>query len=136
MEEAFCNIVGPQIRRLRYNRGWSQAKFAFRLQLAGLDISRESLAKVEGQIHTVLDHELPFYATALGVGIEQLYPPFPSGKPIHDVVVQLRSRRKPTPSQGTKQNEHPTLFSGARIVNAEPHRISASAQSKPSSYAS
>src|SRR5207249_12016179 len=118
MKGAFCNIVGPQIRRLRYNRGWSQAEFAVQLQLAGLDISRQSVAKVESQIHNVLDHELLFYATAFGVGVKELYPPIPTGKPIYDVVVQLRSRRKPTPS------------SGARTANRAPGRISASAPRK------
>jgi len=35
------NIVGPQIRKWRYARGWSQARLAVKLQLNGLDISRE-----------------------------------------------------------------------------------------------
>ena len=130
MKGAFCNIVGPQIRRLRDNQGWSQDECAVQLQLAGLDISRESLAKVESQIHNVLDHELLFYATAFGVGVKELYPPIPAGKPIYDVVVQLRSRRKPTPSQQAKRTEHPTPSRGTRTVNTAPGRISASAQRK------
>jgi ribosome-binding protein aMBF1 (putative translation factor) len=33
-----ANLVGPQIRRLRVERGWSQAKLAMQFQLRGLDI--------------------------------------------------------------------------------------------------
>ena len=33
------NNVGPQVRRLRFPRGWSQSEFATKLQIAGFDIS-------------------------------------------------------------------------------------------------
>jgi len=136
MKEAYCNIVGPQIRRLRYNQGWSQAECAVKLQLIGLDISRQSLAKVESQIHNVLDHELLFYATAFGVGIKELYPPVPTGKPIYDVVVHLRSRRKPAPSQEAKRTGHSTPTRGAGIANTAPGPVSASAQCKSPRFGS
>ena len=95
MKGAFCNIVGPQIRRLRDNQGWSQDECAVQLQLAGLDISRESLAKVESQIHDVEDHHLPYYAWTLGVGIDELFHPLRLDKPIHEVIARLRSRSRP-----------------------------------------
>jgi transcriptional regulator with XRE-family HTH domain len=45
-----ANLVGPQIRRLRAARGWSQTKLALRLQLSGLNIGREVLAQIEAQM--------------------------------------------------------------------------------------
>jgi len=52
------NDVGPQIRRLRYERGWTQDVLAAKLQLHGWDISREGVAKVEGGYHLVSDRQL------------------------------------------------------------------------------
>jgi transcriptional regulator with XRE-family HTH domain len=52
------NDVGPQIRRLRYERGWTQDLLATQLQLHGWDISREGVAKVEGGYHLVSGRQL------------------------------------------------------------------------------
>jgi transcriptional regulator with XRE-family HTH domain len=74
------NIVGPQIRRLRNARDWSQEVFAARLGVAGLDVSRGTLSKIEAQIRCVTDAELVFFAKALGVNLEELFPGRGSGK--------------------------------------------------------
>ncbi len=44
------NMIGPTLRSLREAEGLTQAELAGRLQLAGWDISRETLAKVESQV--------------------------------------------------------------------------------------
>lgn len=106
MKGGLGNIVGPQIRKLRYSRGWSQAKLAVKLQLVGFDISRESLAKVEIQIHNVEDYQLPYYARALDVTLDQLYPPLPSNQPIHDVVARLRAKRNGTQKPSSVVSSH------------------------------
>ena len=41
------NMIGPTLRSLREAEGLTQAELAGRLQLAGWDISRETLAKVK-----------------------------------------------------------------------------------------
>jgi transcriptional regulator with XRE-family HTH domain len=61
------NIVGPQIRKLRNAIGWSQAKLAARLQLDGLDISREVLAQMESQFHCIKDNHIFHFACVLKV---------------------------------------------------------------------
>ena len=43
-------MIGPTLRSLRETEGLTQAEFAGRLQLAGWDISRETLAKVESHV--------------------------------------------------------------------------------------
>src|SRR5262245_57283877 len=90
MQNQLQNIVGPQIRGFRYALAWSRSKLAVKLQLLGFDMSRESLAKVESQIHKVEDFQLPYYARALSVQVADLFPPLPSGKPINDVIMALR----------------------------------------------
>jgi len=68
------NLVGPQVRRLRNHKGWSQEVLAQRLQLQGWDISRTSLAKLEAELRWVSDCELIFLSKALGVPLPDLYP--------------------------------------------------------------
>ena len=68
-----ANLVGPQIRRLRVERGWSQAKFAVQLQLKGLDMGRDVVARIECQIHGVRDRDIPFFARTLGVEVSHLF---------------------------------------------------------------
>ena len=67
------NIVGPQVRRLRDQRGWSQEEFSARLQRQGWDISRGTLAKIEAQVRCVNDEELQRLALALEVRADNLY---------------------------------------------------------------
>jgi transcriptional regulator with XRE-family HTH domain len=43
----YKNNVGPQVRRRRYALGWSQSDFAAKLQIAGFDISRSGVSKIE-----------------------------------------------------------------------------------------
>jgi transcriptional regulator with XRE-family HTH domain len=88
------NIVGPQISRLRYNRGWSQAKLAVELNLKGLEVEREFVAQIEGQTHCVKDRYLPYFAAALGVPLAELFPKFSSNQSVHEsMTILLRDRR-------------------------------------------
>jgi len=41
------NVIGRQVGRLRYQRGWTQEMLAGRLQLAGWIISRSGISKIE-----------------------------------------------------------------------------------------
>ena len=69
------NLVGRQVRRLRLQQHLSQPALAARCQVIGYDLSRESLAKVEGRIRTVTDAEVILLAKALRVPFTLLYPP-------------------------------------------------------------
>src|ERR1041384_4409715 len=68
------NLVGPQVRKLRNQRGWTQTAFAAKLQVAGWDVSRESLAKLEACFRRVPDCELLFLSKILGVKLTELFP--------------------------------------------------------------
>ena len=68
-------MIGPRLRSLREAEGLTQAELAARLQLAGWDISRETLAKVESQVRCVTDRELVRFAAALEVEPNELLRP-------------------------------------------------------------
>jgi transcriptional regulator with XRE-family HTH domain len=72
--KAALNLVGPQVKKWRMKKGWSQEAMAARLQLRGWDISRDSLANLELQRRRVPDCEMLFLARVLGVRLDDLYP--------------------------------------------------------------
>jgi transcriptional regulator with XRE-family HTH domain len=73
-KKKLMNLVGPQIRRLRYQQGLTQPAFAAKCQLTGWDISREGIAKIESQVRGVSDIELMKLAKALRVHFSVLFP--------------------------------------------------------------
>jgi transcriptional regulator with XRE-family HTH domain len=68
------NLIGPQVRKLRTQKNWTQAELAAKLQVEGWDVSRESLAKLEAQFRRAPDCELLFLAEVLGVQLKELFP--------------------------------------------------------------
>ena len=68
------NIVGPQIRKLRYQQELTQEMFAARCSLLGWDLSRATLSKIEAQLRCVTDAELVVLANALKVDVNALLP--------------------------------------------------------------
>ena len=68
------NIVGPQVRRLRCERGFSQPVLAAKCQLLGWDVSRDTIAKIEGRRRWAGYGELVFLARSLGVALDALFP--------------------------------------------------------------
>ena len=92
--EPHSNLVGPQIRKLRYQREWSQSKLATKLQLAGFDISRSTVAKIESRIRWVPDWQLYYIARALGVELADLFPPLKPGDPqLHQQLKRCMTTR-------------------------------------------
>jgi len=68
------NAVGPKVISLRHRLGLSQAGLAARCQLAGWDVSRDIIARIELQIRIVTDIELMHLAHVLKVPAEVLLP--------------------------------------------------------------
>ena len=71
------NVVGPQVRKFRMQRGWSQPKMVTRCQLSGWDLSRESLAKIESRLRSVTDLEILKLGKILEVHFSVLFPSSP-----------------------------------------------------------
>lgn len=68
------NIVGPQVMRLRSSKGWSQEQMATACQVAGWDVSRGVLARIEGGVRWVSDFDLLQLASILNVPVGTLFP--------------------------------------------------------------
>jgi transcriptional regulator with XRE-family HTH domain len=71
---SLLNVVGPQVRKLRLRKGWTQDHLALKLQLLGWDLSRNSVTTLENQQRRVPDLEVSALAKALGVKVEDLLP--------------------------------------------------------------
>lgn len=88
MLRRYRNCIGPQVRRLRMKKELTQDQFAARLQLAGLhSLDRVAVAKIESQIRSVFDYELPIIASELGVKADELLPPLGKLKPELDELI-------------------------------------------------
>lgn len=74
-EEQPNNIVGPNVRKYRLEKGWSQQLLANKLELLPIYICRGSIARLEACIRTVTDFEAAGLAETLGVPIEALFAP-------------------------------------------------------------
>lgn len=67
------NVVGSQVRKLRWEHGLRQRDLAARLQIMGWNIDRAAVAKIESGIRCVADYELLFLARALIVPVSNLF---------------------------------------------------------------
>ena len=67
------NIIGPNVRKYRLQKGWSQQHFANKLELIPIYICRGSISRMEEQVRTVTDFEAAGIAEALGVSIMDLF---------------------------------------------------------------
>jgi transcriptional regulator with XRE-family HTH domain len=67
------NIIGPTVRKIRYQKGWTQAMLTARCARVGWDISENTIAKIEAQIRCVTDREVTALAKALEVPIANLF---------------------------------------------------------------
>ena len=68
------NAIGPKLMRIRSRLGLSQEKLAAKCQLAGWDVSRDIVARIELQIRRVTDLELLEIARILKVPVDALLP--------------------------------------------------------------
>ena len=95
------NLIGPQVRKGRDNRGWSQEKLACKLPLQGGSVSRHSLAKLELGLRRVSDCELLFLARVLRLDLRDL---FPKQMPLKEIGPAFQSGRRLSlfPARGEK----------------------------------
>jgi transcriptional regulator with XRE-family HTH domain len=89
------NLVGPQVRRLRSRREWSQSQLAIKLQLLGMEnATRVKVAKIESRLVCVADEDMIFLARALSVSLTELFPDFIlSAKKVYEAISQSKASR-------------------------------------------
>ena len=92
------NIIGPQIRKLRYQRGWSQEQLTAKLQLEGLDVSRASLGRIENGQQAVYDFEILAFCHVFHVDEQALHPNFdPFAPDFHRKFLDFVESHRPKP---------------------------------------
>ena len=69
------NALGLQIRKLREEKNWSQSDFARELQLAGWDVERSVITKIELRRRCITDYELLLMLRTLRVPLSSLEAP-------------------------------------------------------------
>ncbi len=89
-------MVGPQVRTLRYQRGWTQNTLATKLQLQGWDGDRVAVAKIEARLVHVYEYKLHYFTKVFNVGLADLFPQIDPVRPIHEVITELLQRRPPS----------------------------------------
>ena len=67
------NAIGPAVRKLRSQRGWTQDELAAKLQLKGWDCTRSWLAKIEARQVYVKDFELLYFAAVFGKNLDDFF---------------------------------------------------------------
>ncbi len=89
----FYNIIGPQIRKIRYAKKWSQGKLAIKLQCAGWDISRSGVSKIEARLKFVKDYEIEYLIEVLRIEHKDLFPCRLAAVPVHTHLTGLMNKR-------------------------------------------
>ena len=88
------NLIGPQVRKLRNQRGWTQDQLAGALQRVGFDVSRSGVAKIEARMVWVGDHQLFYFMKVFRVGFEALFPPIDPEEPdLYETLEKLMNSR-------------------------------------------
>ena len=67
------NLIGPAIRKLRRQRGLTQAMLAARCNRAGWDIGENTISKLEAQIRCITDGEIVFLTKALNAAVQDFF---------------------------------------------------------------
>jgi transcriptional regulator with XRE-family HTH domain len=83
------NIIGPQVRRLRYVRGWSQNMLAAKITTLRLGHRPVGLAKIESRLVHVDDYELLYLSKVFNVSLADLFPAIDPSRRLHEVITEL-----------------------------------------------
>ena len=90
----FKNVVGPQVRRIRCGLKLRQRDLAARLEVAGWQIDRAGVSKIESRLVRVNDYRQFYLAYALGVGVMDLLPRIDPKQPVNLAIGSLMTRRR------------------------------------------
>lgn len=94
----YKNLIGAEIRRRRDNLGWSQSDLAVKLQLAGWDIDRSQVSKIECRLVHLSDYHQVYLAHVFKVTVNDLYPRRDPNLSVSAFVAQVMERsRLPIP---------------------------------------
>jgi transcriptional regulator with XRE-family HTH domain len=68
------NVIGQNIAKFRYQRGWTQDELVGKLQLLGRYMTRDILANIETKRCVVTDKQIEYFAEVFGVKAGDFFP--------------------------------------------------------------
>jgi|SRR5579883_1030186 transcriptional regulator with XRE-family HTH domain len=68
------NVIGQNVAKFRYQRGWTQDELVGKMQLRGRYMTRDILANIETQRCVVTDKQIECFAEVFGVKEGDLFP--------------------------------------------------------------
>lgn len=68
------NVIGQNVAKYRYLRGWTQDQLVAKLQSLGCYMTRDILANIETKRCVATDKQIEYLAEVLEVQISQLFP--------------------------------------------------------------
>ena len=68
------NIIGQNVAKFRYQRGWTQDELVGKLQLLGCYMTRDILANIETKRCIVKDWQIEFFAEVFRLNENELFP--------------------------------------------------------------
>ena len=89
------NIIGRNVSRERYQRGWTQGELATKMQLFGCYMTRDIIASIEIRRCIVTDKQIEFFAAVFRIPIQQLFPSTPHFVGLVPEFHEVKRRRKP-----------------------------------------
>lgn len=103
------NVIGPNVAKFRYQRGWTQDELVGKLQLRGCYMTRDILANIETQRSPVTDRQIEYFAEVFGVKEGDL---FPGKRHLNSKAVGLEVEvvtRRPCPNRRPRSKTPPPL---------------------------
>ena len=90
----YKNLIGTEISKRRDRLGWSQSDLAVRLQLAGWDIDRSQLSKIECRLVHVSDFQQLYFVRVFKVTFNDLLPSVDPLEKINDFLDRTMERKR------------------------------------------
>lgn len=93
-----ANVIGRNVAKHRYQRGWTQDALVGKLQVLGCCITRDILANIETGRSPVTDKQIEFFTEVFSIEVQDLFPPRRNvnGR-IVGLAVEVTTRRRQGP---------------------------------------
>ena len=112
-------MIGRQVRRLRWQRDWSQEELTDRLHDMGWNVGRQRIAKIEIGEAWVSDIEHLLLAKVFKVRLEDLLPQMDGSKSLFIILSQLTGGSLKTVMSPDEILNHRS----AKLLNGNGHKV-------------
>ncbi len=105
-----ANVVGPNVAKYRYQRGWTQDQLVAQLNVRGCYMTKSILANIETRRCPVTDKQIEYFSFVFGISSLEL---FPKDRHFSGLAVGLT---KTPPTRRRRKRPHPRKRQG-RLPN-------------------